>query len=71
MTDERECPKCGGTMNLGILQKRGQYGNSPFIWAPIDEPPFPLKDPSSHRYEIDIFRCKGCGFVEFYAERPA
>jgi len=71
MADERECPKCGGTMTPGMLQKRGQYGNSPLIWAPIDEPPFPLKDSPSKRCEIDVFRCQDCGFVEFYAERPA
>ncbi|MEN4018113.1 MAG: hypothetical protein PQ975_00150 [Methanobacterium sp.] len=71
MADEKVCLKCSGTMIHGILQKRGKYGNSPFIWAPIDEHPFSTEDFPDQRYEIDVFRCQSCGFIEFYAERSA
>ena len=43
MAELKSCSKCEGQMKPGTLQQVGNYGNSPFVWAPEGEPPFPLK----------------------------
>ena len=34
MPEPKTCPKCNGQMKPGTLQQIGNYGNSPFVWAP-------------------------------------
>ena len=67
MSESRACPKCAGNMSPGILQKVGQYGNSPYVWAPLNEPRFPLKGAPSARRDIQAYRCEKCGYLELYA----
>jgi len=54
-------------MSGGRLQQIGNYGNSPIIWAPDGEPPFPVAGSASPRKELKLRRCDNCGFIEMYA----
>jgi hypothetical protein len=67
MPETKTCPKCNGQMSPGRLQQVGNYGNSPFVWAPDGEPPFPVKGASSSRKDLTVFRCANCGYLEYYA----
>jgi uncharacterized C2H2 Zn-finger protein len=68
MLELEECPRCGGGMKPGTLRERGQYGgSSPYVWAPMDDAPFPLKGAPTTRRDITLYRCERCGSVEMYA----
>ena len=67
MPEPKTCPKCNGQMKSGTLQQIGNYGNSPFLWAPEGEAPFPVKGTSSPRKNLIVFRCESCGYLESYA----
>ena len=67
MPEPKPCPKCSGPMRPGSLQQVGNYGNSPFVWAPEGEPPFPIKGTATPRKNLTVFRCENCGYLETYA----
>jgi predicted nucleic-acid-binding Zn-ribbon protein len=67
MAESRKCPKCSGEMMEGALQKIGNFGNPPYVFAPANEPPIPVKGAVSLRKGIVLFRCERCGFTEMYA----
>jgi len=68
MSDAKVCPKCSGSMAPGTLRERVQYGGaSPYVWAPANDAPFPVKGAPTTRSEITIYRCEGCGYLEMYA----
>ena len=67
MPESKPCPKCNGQMKPGALQQIGNYGNSPFVWAPEGEPSFPVKGATSPRKNLIVFRCEQCGYLEYYA----
>ena len=67
MPESKTCSKCNSQMQPGRLQQVGNYGNSPFVWAPNGEPPFPVKGASSPRKDLTVFRCENCGYLEYYA----
>lgn len=72
MSELKECPRCAGSMSPGTLREIGQYGgNSPYVWAPLDDAPFPVKGVSSKRRDIIIYCCDKCGFLELYARPTA
>ena len=67
MGDNKECPKCAGSMAQGYLKEIGNYGNSRSVFAPANEPAFPVKGTPMQRREIILYRCGTCGFLEMYA----
>jgi predicted nucleic-acid-binding Zn-ribbon protein len=67
MTETKKCPKCDGEMAQGTMMEIGKYGNSPFLFAPANEAPFPVKGAPVSRKNIIVFRCERCGYLEFYA----
>ncbi len=72
MADRKTCPKCQGEMAPGSLREVTQYGGeSPYVWAPADDAPFPLKGATPKRLRLAAYRCERCGYVEFYAVAPA
>lgn len=72
MSDAKSCLRCSGGMAPGTLREIGQYGgNSPFVWAPLDDAPFPVKNAPIKRLGIVIYRCEKCGCLELYAPLPA
>lgn len=52
---------------MGKLQTVGNYGNSPFVFAPEGEPPFAVAGQKSARVEVVAHRCAACGYLEWYA----
>jgi predicted nucleic-acid-binding Zn-ribbon protein len=67
MSDNKSCPKCQAPMQAGSLKETGQYGNSPFFFAPEGEPPFLVAGQKSARSAVVLYRCSGCGYLEAYA----
>ena len=67
MPDSKQCPKCEGNMTHGTLMEKGKYGNSPYVWSPENDAPFPVKGAPSKRLDIVMYRCEACGFLELYA----
>ncbi len=67
MAESKQCQKCAGNMAQGYLKEIGHYGNSPYLFAPVNEPPFPLKGAPTQRREIILYRCENCGLLEMYA----
>ena len=54
-------------MTQGALQKIGNFGNPPYVYAPASEPPIPVKGVATLRKGIILYRCEKCGFLEMYA----
>jgi hypothetical protein len=50
-----------------VLQPVGNYGNTPFEFAPEGEPPFPLAGAAKIRKPIAAWRCDQCAHVELFA----
>ena len=67
MPEPKTCTKCNSQMKAGTLQQIGNYGNPPFVWAPEGEPPLPVKGTGSPRKNLTVYRCEGCGYLEYYA----
>ncbi len=67
MDESKQCPKCNGSMAQGYLKEIGNCGNPRNVFAPANEPPFPVKGAPSQRREIIVWRCEKCGFLEMYA----
>jgi hypothetical protein len=68
MSEEAECPKCGGLMREGFLVER----DSPLslltlgegiYWTPNEEGMI------GERISLRSFACPDCGFVEIYIRR--
>jgi hypothetical protein len=56
----KECPKCKGKMQPGILASM-QFDSTEMGWQ---------ADGEEDAYELEVYRCKKCGFLEFYAPEP-
>jgi hypothetical protein len=67
MAQPKQCPRCSGEMTQGALQKIGNFGNPPYVYAPASEPPIPVKGVATLRKGIILYRCEKCGFLEMYA----
>jgi predicted nucleic-acid-binding Zn-ribbon protein len=53
---ERKCPKCGGDMEEGFLAGAPHWKSGRGIFG-------------GKGYRIFGYRCKNCGYVEFYTEK--
>jgi len=75
-TEPLKCPKCGDKMTSGFivdsvagLKKRTAFdwiegeANWSAIWG------YQVKGKS--RWNVSVYRCTGCGFLESYATTPA
>ncbi|MBX3188592.1 MAG: hypothetical protein KF819_16365 [Labilithrix sp.] len=67
MTTQIPCTRCSAPTRPGKLQNVGNYGNSPFTWAPDGEPPFPMAGAANPRKAIVAYRCDNCGRLELFA----
>lgn len=67
MLDEKECPKCEGTMTPGKFQKIGTAMDPLVLWAPSDWTPSFSDDAPDPQRKVMLFCCENCGFVEIYA----
>lgn len=53
----KKCPKCGGEMDVGFLPGSPWWGRGESLWS--------FESPT----RIFAYRCKKCGYVEFYARK--
>ena len=66
-----ECPKCNETLEQGYVldsiatQSKAETwieGKKPIsVWESL------LKESNKRRYEVEVHRCPGCGYLESYA----
>jgi len=60
MSGTKVCPKCNGKMEYGILASM-QFDSTEMGWQ---------RDGEDDVYELVVYRCKKCSFLEFYAPEP-
>lgn len=53
--------------DAGNIDGKGKYGNSPYVWSPQNDAPFPVKGAPGKRLDIVMYRRETCGFLELYA----
>jgi len=53
----KKCSKCGGEIEIGYLPGAFSWSAGKNLWS--------IKKPS----RIFAYRCKNCGYVEFYTEK--
>jgi len=56
-SDVNKCSKCGGEIEIGYLPGAFSWGAGKSLWS--------IKKP----LRIFAYRCKDCGYVEFYTEK--
>ncbi|HEX4667630.1 MAG TPA: PF20097 family protein [Chthoniobacterales bacterium] len=70
MSDDPKCAKCGGGMERGFLASRSLDYTKPDDWvsgAPETSLWFGTKVRSKEHHQLSAYRCRDCGYVEFYA----
>jgi predicted nucleic-acid-binding Zn-ribbon protein len=76
MPKDLTCIKCNGEMELGFLRDHVGGASVPGQWiagAPEQGWSGTAKIRNKTRYEVEVFRCSECGYLEQYAriEMPA
>jgi uncharacterized OB-fold protein len=71
--DTTRCPECGGRMVQGrvIDFRRDSARPSEWVEGEIVTSVWTGNVKNDLRYEIVAHRCDGCGYLKFYAEKPA
>jgi hypothetical protein len=72
MTQELKCPKCQGSMVQGFIPDYAS-ANSKYVISWAEGQPKRswweyTKVPIGGGIPIGVFRCQGCGYLEFYAD---
>ena len=72
MTQNYKCPKCQGEMVQGFVPDYAP-GNARYVSSWVEGKPESswfqhTKVPLGGGIPIGAFRCKGCGYLEFYAD---
>jgi hypothetical protein len=69
------CSKCSGEMETGFLLDRAHVSQMPALWiAGVPEAATwgrGVKVADKRAYWVETWRCKSCGYLESYGERPA
>ena len=71
-----KCPKCNDEMDEGL---QGPFGGArKAVWVKGTELPTikisilpPNVEITGERYFMTVYRCRSCGFLEFYAQEKA
>ena len=73
MSGRAHCPECGGAMTEGTVAdyRRGAVHPSEWVEGRVESSFWTGKLRNEERYEITAYRCEKCGFVTFYADKPA
>ncbi len=72
MKEDLKCEKCKGDMVQGFIPD-SMDGVTSFVSSWVEGKPQKsfwshTKAPFERRIPIGVFRCKGCGFLEFYSD---
>ena len=70
MATERTCGKCSGPMEVGFLRDRLGGASVAAQWIaghPEQSAMGGVKIREKPRYQVDVFRCTLCGYMEQYA----
>jgi predicted nucleic-acid-binding Zn-ribbon protein len=72
MPQSTKCPKCGGSMEKGVIPDQGHGRVFMNHWQLGRETGWlgGLRSRNQTRYEIAAYRCTKCGFLEQYATEP-
>jgi len=72
MQSDKQCPKCGGVMQEGFIPDYSHHNFSRTAKWQSGEPQksfwYGINTKDSPQYEIKSHRCKGCGYLESYAQ---
>ena len=70
----KSCPKCQGSMEVGLLPDLGDanhvFAGSWLAGEPEKRWWLGLKMKDKHRFRINAYRCTKCGYLESYATDP-
>ena len=68
------CPKCQGPMEEGFALDRGHYDSKRVAQWVEGQPERSfwsgIKTKDRRIFEVSVFRCERCGFLESYATHP-
>ncbi len=74
MLGPAKCPKCNGEMAVGFLFTEG-YANTHTLWVegPVELGVFSgaVKTRDRETRRVRSYRCKGCAYLESYAQESA
>lgn len=72
-TEKATCPECGGKMEEGTVAdyRRGSIQPSEWVEGRVQSTFWLGNLKNEHRFEITAWRCTRCGFLRFYADKPA
>ena len=69
---QSNCPKCGGKLEQGYVLDSIATQSKPETWIEGEKPVSVweslLKDSDKRRFEVEVHRCQGCGYLESYAK---
>jgi predicted nucleic-acid-binding Zn-ribbon protein len=57
MSEVKQCPKCGGEMEIGLLSSAYYWTQGKSRWTTGIGP------------KVFAYKCKNCGYVELYVEQ--
>jgi predicted nucleic-acid-binding Zn-ribbon protein len=73
VTPDQKCPKCNGERESGFLRDRIGGASRPVQWiAGVPEKSEltgGAKIRKRARYQVEVMRCKECGYLEQYATK--
>ena len=71
MDQNTKCPKCGGSLEEGFIPDATLPGGSePSAWyqGPLERSTWMgVKTVGKAHYQVRVYRCNQCGFLESYA----
>jgi predicted nucleic-acid-binding Zn-ribbon protein len=59
-SEVKKCPKCSGMMEVGFLQNAPYWTSGRSRWRVFV---------SGAGARVFAYKCKNCGYIEFYAEK--
>ena len=69
---QSDCPKCGETFEQGYVLDSIATQSKPETWIEGEKPisvwESLLNEGDKRRFEVEVHRCKGCGYLESFAK---
>jgi predicted nucleic-acid-binding Zn-ribbon protein len=73
VVDRTRCPECGGQMTEGrvVDYRRDSARASEWVEGEVQTSIWTGNIKNDTRFEVAAHRCEKCGYLKFYADRPA